>query len=986
VENSNFKISVVMPVYNVERYLPTCLDSIVTQTLPDIEIIVVNDGSPDNSIKILEEYQSRYPDRMKVFTTENRGVSHARNYGLKHATGEFILFVDSDDFIEKDMCEKLYSKAIRDQNDIVICGRYNVFEREHVGELTKEAAGTNLINHNFRLVDETYELAHISPFPWDKLFRRSILEGLEFPENMRFEDLVLVFEACCKADRIGVIEEPLYNYRRTTQGGFLASFSEQTLDIVKAFQLVFDFMKKHGYFETFHDELEYICTRHFLYRYPALFKGSNKGKLAIKIEIIKKTQEFLDQELPNWRTNHYLKYSSGALKAKLKLYTNKNKMIRLTRIREYTPEFVMKAFLKQRDQRTKWKKRVKRFKKSKNKFSLIKKKLPFLAILAEHGSVYYTRMYEKLPVNPKEILFESKHGEDIAGNIFALLNEMAGESYKDYKVLLAMEVKYMEQYKELLDNYGLHHVTMIDIRSKDYARALASAKYLVTDTSFPPYYIKKKEQVYLNTWHGTPLKAMGRIVPGREYGLGNVQRNFLIADYLLYQNDFSKEAFMTDYMLKDIYPGTALVSGYPRNSAFFHKQRYRQIRQELGIDNKQVIIYMPTWRGMLHKKETGKQLNILGVYFSQIDEQLEDSQVFYVKLHPFVKNQMDYSGYKHIKEFPGRYETYDFLNASDVLVTDYSSIMFDYAVTKRKMILFTYDREEYKNGRGLYLDLDTLELPKADTVDELIAELKVENKGYPEFYQRFCSFDSVDTPNQIIETMLHGKPSDLSHFRMDKPKPTGKKTVFIYIKGLKRDHYSEKLIESINSIDMKKYDVYLCMKANNVKKASDLLSQLKKEVNYFPVTPNINYTRMDYFLCKLRLKLGVNIGLTNARIDKVMKREIQKQYAGVEFDIVIHHSELDRMVGNMCNLLGKTTVYNFKAFNYAKYREGGVYRRQMKYFIKRLPLYSAVVATKEINELHIKTDNVIFNQETVFPMAKILTEVTQHEGRSHNIS
>ncbi len=975
MENSNFKVSIVMPVYNVERYLPACLESIIAQTLPDIEIVAVNDGSPDNSIRILEDYKRRYPESMKVFTTENRGVSHARNYGLKQATGEFVLFVDSDDYIEPDMCEKLYTKAIQDNNDIVVCGRFNVYEREHIGEVTKEATGTLLINRNFRLVDEKYELAHISPFPWDKLFRRSILEGLEFPEKMRFEDLVLVFEACCRAKSIGVVEEPLYNYRRTTQGGFLASFSEQTLDIVKAFRLVFGFMRQNGYWETFRDELEYICTRHFLYRYPALFKGSNKGKLRIKTEIIRQTQDFLDKEVPDWRNNHYFKYSSGALKAKRKLYTNKNKMIRLTKIREYTPEAVMRVYLRQRDEQKKWQKRIKKFKRSRNRFSLIKKKLPFVAVMLQAGAVYYTRMYEKLKVDPKFILLESKHGEDIAGNIFALLKELANEPYREYKVFLAMVTDYMDQYAQLLENYGIRNVTMIDISSREYMKALATAKYLVTDTSFPPYYIKKQEQVYLNTWHGTPLKAMGRIVPMREYALGNVQRNFLIADYLLYQNDFSREAFMTDYMFQNIYPGTALVCGYPRNSAFFHKQRYRQIRKELNIDDKQVIVYMPTWRGLLHKKETAKQLDMLGGYFAQIDDRLSDSQVFYVKLHPFVKDEMEYGGYKHIKEFPSKYETYDFLNASDVLVTDYSSIMFDYAVTKRKIVLFTYDREEYKNGRGLYLDLEDLELPKADTVDQLIEELKRENQGYPEFHQRFCSYDSADTPNQVIETLLHGSIPDREDYKAVRTAARDKKRVLVYIRGLKKDHYSERLIESINSIDLEQYDVYVCMKANGVKAASIMLQNLKKEIGYIPLTYEINYTRMDYILCKLRLIFGINIGLTNGRIDKVMKREILKQLAGVEFDYVIHHSELDRMIGNMCSLLGKTAIYNFKYFNYQKYREGGAYRKQVKYFLGRFPHYSAVVATREFEVLHKKADNIIYNQETVFPMGKILQEL-----------
>ena len=980
------KISVIMPVYNVERYLRACLDSIVTQTLSDIEVIAVNDGSTDNSLDILEEYQNRFADQLQVFTTENKGVSHARNYGLARASGEYILFVDSDDFIEQDMCEKLYDKAVKDNNDIVICGRYNVYERENIGEISKDAVGTNLINHNFKLSEDRFELAHISPFPWDKLFRKRILEGLAFPENIRFEDLVLVYEACCKTNSIGVVNEPLYNYRRTTQGGFLNSFSEQTLDIVKAFELVFRFMKEHGYMELYHDELEYICVRHFFYRYAVLFKGHTRGKLEIKKEIIKRTQEFLNRELPDWRKNHYLRYSSGALRAKLNLYTNKNKMLRLTGVREVTPEVVMRFFLQLREQHKKWKKRLQKFKRSQNRLALIKRKLPLLGILLQSGAVYYTRMYEKLPVNPGMILLESKHGEDVAGNIFALIRELAEEPYRKYHVCLAMEKDYMEQYRTLLDNYGMDHVHMIDIRSKEYARALACAKYLVTDTSFPPYYIKKKEQVYLNTWHGTPLKAMGRIVPMREYALGNVQRNFLIADYLLYQNDFSRKAFMEDYMIKDIYQGTSLICGYPRNSAFFRKNRYDQLRKELNIDRKQVIVYMPTWRGLLHKKETGKQLEQLSIYFTMIDNRLTDSQIFYVKLHPFVKDEMDYSGYRHIREIPHKYETYDFLNASDTLVTDYSSIMFDYAVTQRKIVLFTYDREEYRNGRGLYLDIDELELPKADTVDELIAELKAENTPYPRFFEQFASYDSAHTPRQVIETLLYRETKEKDNYKSEKVSGDSRKKLLIFIKGMKKDHDTQRLIQSINEIDSEKYDVYVGMKANNVRKASNMLALLRKEINYFPITYDINYTRMDYILCKLRLNFGIRIGLTDQRIKKVMQREALKNFGNIQFDYVLHHSELDRMVGNLCSSLGKDIIYNFKYFNYKKWKENRAYRKQVTYFIKRFPVYHTVVATKEYKLLKKKADNILYNEEASFPIAKILSEVTNHEGRRNNIS
>jgi CDP-glycerol glycerophosphotransferase (TagB/SpsB family)/glycosyltransferase involved in cell wall biosynthesis len=986
VEKSNYKISIVMPVYNVERYLRACLDSVIAQTLQDMEVIIVNDGSKDSSLSILEEYQGKYPELMKVFTTENHGVSHARNYGMSKASGDYILFVDSDDYIEADMCEKLYRKAVTDGNDIVICGRYNVYEREHIGEFQREAVETNLISQNFELSVNKFEFAHISPFPWDKLFKRELLQGMTFPEKMRFEDLVFTFEVICKSKCIGVVNEPLYNYRRTTQGGFLNSFSEQTLDIVKAFELLFDYMRQNKYFDLYFAELEYICARHFLYRFGSLYKRENKGKLSIKIRIIRETLDFLDEQLPAWRINHYLKYSSGALKGKLKEYTNKNRMIYRTVVREYTPHFLIKIFSKLRSRKKTWRRRIRKWKRSTDRVSLIKRKLPLLAILSQAGSVYYTRLYEKLPIAPMDILFESKHGEDIAGNIFALIRELTNSAYKEFNVLLAMEKSYMQQYKTLLANYEIHNVKMIEIRSRDYMRALATAKYLVTDTSFPPYFIKKKEQVYLNTWHGTPLKAMGRIVPSREYALGNVQRNYLIADYLLYQNDFSRDVFLNDYMLKDIYPGTIMLSGYPRNSIFFQKNRYQQIRKECGIEDKQVIIYMPTWRGLLHQKETDRQLENLNSYFSEIDKKLKDSQIFYVKLHPYVKAEMDFTGYKHIKEFPSRYETYDFLNSSDALVTDYSSIMFDYGATKRKIVLFTYDREEYLTGRGLYLDLDTLELPKADTVQELINELNADKKEYPEFYKQFCSYDSERTPRQVIETLLFGHTEKEADFKLEKVKPQDRKKVFIFIKGMKRDDYTGRLIRTINQIDTNIFDVYVGMKADDAKKASEMLSQFRKEINYFPIMYEVNYTRLDYILCKLRLNNGINISATNHRIDKVMKREIMKYFGDIQFDYVIHHSELDRMIGNMCTLLGGKTIYNFKYFNFNKYRGKGKYRKQVNYFIKRFPLYSMVVATKEVNALRKKEGNILINEEPVLPMAKLLKEVTQHEGRSHNIS
>ena len=460
------------------------------------------------------------------------------------------------------------------------------------------------------------------------------------------------------------------------------TFSKQTLDIIRAFELVFDYMEKNNYLEHYYNELEFICTRHFLYRYITLFKNENrgKGKLDIKLEIINKTQDFLDSRLPNWRSNNYLLYSSGWLKKRLPLFTNRKKMVRITKLRELMPNRIYNLLKRIRNYISK----LYRFAKSKEKMTMIKKKLPIISVMMRKGTVYYTHVYEKLSILPNDILLESKHGEDIAGNIFALLKELSKDKYKNYNVKLAVNPSCKSVFRKLLERYGIKNVTMIDIFSKNYDRALASSKYLVTDTSFPPYFIKKPEQIYLNTWHGTPLKAMGRIVPHREYALGNIQRNFLIADYLLFQNDFSREVFMRDYMIENIYPGNVLVSGYPRNSVLLNNERRDKIRKDCNFADKRVLFYMPTWRGLLTNKETDKQLKQLDGFFADIDSRLKDTDIFFVKLHPYVKDKMDYSGYRHIREFPAGYETYDFLAAADVLVTDYSSIMFDFGVTKGK--------------------------------------------------------------------------------------------------------------------------------------------------------------------------------------------------------------------------------------------------------------------------------------------------------------
>ena len=946
------KVSIIVPVYNVEKYLVTCMESMVNQTLQEIEIIAVNDGSPDNSIKILEEYESKYPGKVRVFTTENQGVSHARNYGLDRAVGEYIMFVDSDDFIELDMAEKLYTKASTDNNDLVMCARYNVYEVEGKDDLKRKVMKIFSMNQNFKMSERKFEFVHASPFPWDKLFKRSLLEGIRFPEGIRFEDLVVAFEVVAIAESIGVVPEPLYNYRKTTQVGFLNSFSEATKDIVKAFTLLFNFMKEHDLFDTYKEELEYVCVRHFFYRYESFYSDEKKGLLPLKIDIINATQNFLDEQIPGWTSNHYLKYVAGpSLKKHLKYYVSRNKTIRYVTLRDKMPGKLYRITIKVNGKLDSLRKKWRKFRKSRRKLTLIKdklKKLRIFKLFHKPLDMQYTKYYETLQVKENDILFESKHGDDLAGNIFNMIYETRRDKYKGYNIYLVLKKSLYDTYDTQLKNYGLTHVKFIELHSNEYLKALASAKYLVTDTSFPPYYIKKPEQVYLNTWHGTPLKAMGRSVPDREYALGNVQRNFYIADYLLYQNEFSKNIFFDDYMLNEVYRGKALLSGYPRNSSFYRIDRRDIIRNECGLNDMQVIVYMPTWRGLLHKKQNKEQVEKIFGYLAHLDHKLKDNQVLYVKLHPFVKRGINYSELLHVKEFPADYETYDFLNASDMLITDYSSIMFDYAVSKKKIILFTYDREEYLGDRGIYIGLDDMDLPKVNNVKELVEEINNKDYDYPKFYKQFCSLDTADSAKNVCDTVFLGENTGIKTVDYSTNKESN---VLIYVKGLKNNEDDMKFIEDMNHRTNKSQNYYLHFKAGAMKKTSKNISLLDKKIGYIPLSPGRNYRLSEYLAFTLTFRFGFENGFTKKKLDSLAKRERMKQYGNMQFDYVINYSGMDLMLLHIFDSLAKKKIYCFESFNESKYKNNKKYRKNIDYAIKHLNSYSLVVIPSSMDKL-----------------------------------
>ena len=206
----NELISIIVPVYNVEQYLNKCVESIINQTYKNIEIILVNDGSTDNSGKLCDELKLR-DDRIQVIHKQNGGLSDARNAGLKIAKGEYIGFVDSDDYIAKDMFETLYNLNKKYNSEISIVSFYEIYKDKIIGvRNSKNLQELNKIDAIKELLIDT----NIQSYAWNKLFKKELFEGLEFPTNKNFEDIattLLLFE---RANKIVLFEEPKYYYVR----------------------------------------------------------------------------------------------------------------------------------------------------------------------------------------------------------------------------------------------------------------------------------------------------------------------------------------------------------------------------------------------------------------------------------------------------------------------------------------------------------------------------------------------------------------------------------------------------------------------------------------------------------------------------------------------------------------------------------------------------------------------------------------------------
>ena len=289
-------VSVIVPFYNVEGYIGRCLDSLVKQTLDNIEIILVNDGSKDRSKIVVDKFLKEYPEKIVYLEKENGGLSDARNYAIPYAKGEYIAFLDSDDYVEYTMYKDMYELAKKENSDMVECDFYWEYPYKNK---TKEDKGI-IYNGKKEMIEKVRVVA------WNKLIKKDILEKSKiiFPKGYRYEDVEFTYKLVPYLDKVSFLKKPCVHYIQR-EGSISNNQNERNKEIFDVLGYVIDFYKENDLYEEYKDELEYIYIRYaFCSSLLRIVKIKDQN---IQQELLDLTWEKVNTNFPEWKKNPILK-------------------------------------------------------------------------------------------------------------------------------------------------------------------------------------------------------------------------------------------------------------------------------------------------------------------------------------------------------------------------------------------------------------------------------------------------------------------------------------------------------------------------------------------------------------------------------------------------------------------------------------------------------------------------------------------------------
>ncbi|MDR3273468.1 MAG: glycosyltransferase [Flavobacteriaceae bacterium] len=293
-----YKISVIVPVYNVEPYLRKCLDSLVNQTMKDIEIVLVNDGSTDNSQQIVDEYAESF-SFVKSIIKENGGLSDARNEGVQAAEGEYLAFVDSDDWISEDMMLEMYKLAKKHKAEIVFCNLQKVDEN---GQVFRQLPQLPQLPEKIVLKEDFTVFGEMSCFACNKIFKRELFDEIEFPKGIHFEDIATIPRLFFKASTVAKTDRYFYQYFERT-GSITRNYTTKGLDMFEAIARVKKDFEKSLYKNFIQDWKNFVILQgfySFLAYYAYVKDGEVKRQMMSELRRLLRSENITKKDILTW--------------------------------------------------------------------------------------------------------------------------------------------------------------------------------------------------------------------------------------------------------------------------------------------------------------------------------------------------------------------------------------------------------------------------------------------------------------------------------------------------------------------------------------------------------------------------------------------------------------------------------------------------------------------------------------------------------------
>ena len=737
------KISVIIPFSHYPHYLKECLESLKTSAFQDFETLLVVDKEHDCIDDVIKEYSF-----VRVIESQVHGCAACRNVGMQYAMGEYIYFLDADDYVLENTLGLLAVHAHGE--DIVYGAISNTWNNKanYLEKIANQEIDPEDLEEKQRLHEETVDAYRLKNPDESEHRLQSVYYLLRVKKGIRsIAALGILFKTTFIRQNGFTFDE---NYRYYSDMTFLCPVLDRLTSQVRVEDAIY-VKRKHN------DPINY----------PALSQEESDDRFEERCKAVETTRSLIDE---NGIVRYYLDFklihfftrsmSKRLRRSQDERWRNEYFTMIIPYIEKCRPDVLdelsrnnakmvralLNHDLKGVQKQVRWVLGKKKFKKMlKNKNTAYK--------------LAYFHRYLKQPVKENVILFETfmaKNYSDSPKYIY----EYIAQNHPEYECVWAIN-------DGAKIPYGAKTVKRFSFQ---YAYYLAVSKYLVFNVRPPLWYRKREEQVFLETWHGTPLKRLvfdqEEVTSASPKYKQQFYRQRKDWDFLVSANPFSTKTFRSCFL----YEGEMLEYGYPRNDILYWPNKdeiAQQLKEKLGIPkDKKTILYAPTWRDDQHYG-SGQYKFELALDLKLMKERLQDDYVVLLRTHHYISDHIDVSG---LGDFVINLSSYDDISEiyliSDICITDYSSVFFDYANLKRPILFYTYDFDKYKNQlRGFYIDMNT-EVPgpllytseqvvqAIEDIDEITEEYK---ERYDQFYDRFCCYDDGHASEHVAEAMLAKK-------------------------------------------------------------------------------------------------------------------------------------------------------------------------------------------------------------------------------------